>query len=55
MTKFTKSDSELGDIHAPVEDTDVPLALKLLVVLMLLIVIAAGIMVTLTVTQLLPR
>lgn len=38
MGKFTKTQTELGDIHAPVEDTDVPFGLKLLVILMFLIV-----------------
>lgn len=30
---------DLGDVHAPVEDTDVPFTLKLLVIIMVLIMI----------------
>lgn len=42
---------DLGDVHAPVEDTDVPFTLKLLVVLMILIMIGLGAVIWLIVTQ----
>ena len=32
---------EIGDVHAPVEDVDVPLSLKILVLMMLFIVTGA--------------
>jgi len=37
MDKFTTSQTNLGDIHAPVEDTEVPLSLKLLVLLLIVV------------------
>lgn len=40
---------EVGDVHAPVEDTDVPLGLKVLVLILLIavLVIAASVVVAL--------
>ena len=36
MGRFSRNNSELGDVHAPVEDTDVPVSLKLLVFIMVI-------------------
>lgn len=36
MGRFTKSNSDLGDVHAPIEDTNVPVPLKLLVAFMVI-------------------
>ncbi len=52
MDKFAKSNMELGDIHAPVEDTNVPLTLKLLVVFMVLVVGGLGTLIGIVVSQL---
>ncbi len=43
---------ETGDVHAPVEDVDVPLSLKVLVVSMFSILIGAAIALTLAANQL---
>ncbi len=40
-----------GDVHAPVEDTDVPFGLKVLVLLMLLILIGVIIAIVASITQ----
>ena len=42
---------DLGDVHAPVEDTDVPFSLKLLTALMLLLLIGLGTLIVLTYTH----
>jgi len=42
---------DLGDVHAPVEDTDVPFTLKMLVVLMILVMVGLGVVIWLMVTQ----
>jgi len=34
MGKFSKSNTEVGDVHAPIEETEVPFGLKLLVAIM---------------------
>jgi hypothetical protein len=36
MGKVSKSNTEIGDVHAPIEETEVPLGLKLLVAIMVL-------------------
>ncbi len=38
-----KYDTDIGDVHAPVEDVDVPLMLKVLVIMMLFAVIGFGV------------
>jgi hypothetical protein len=38
-----KHDTEVGDVHAPVEDVDVPLTLKVLVIVMLFAIIGLGV------------
>jgi len=38
-----KYDTDVGDVHAPVEDVDVPLMLKVLVIMMLFAVIGFGV------------
>lgn len=43
-----KPETDLGDVHAPVEDTEVPLALIVLVLLMLLAIVGLGISLALT-------
>lgn len=43
----TKYSNKAGDVHAPVEDVEVPGGIKLLVVVMALIVVAATISVSL--------
>lgn len=40
-----------GEVHAPVEDTDVPFTLKLLVVLIVLLIIGIGTLVGFTLAQ----
>ena len=35
MGKLSKSNTEIGDVHAPIEETEVPFGLKLLVAIML--------------------
>lgn len=42
-----KFDTDVGDVHAPVEDVDVPLMLKVLVIVMLFAVIGFGVYLTL--------
>jgi hypothetical protein len=42
---------ESGDVHAPVEDTDVPFGLKVLVLLMILILIGVIIAVAASISQ----
>ena len=42
---------DLGDVHAPVEDTDVPATLKFLVVLMVIFLIGIAFVISLIVTQ----
>ncbi|MBN1312450.1 MAG: hypothetical protein JXB30_13615 [Anaerolineae bacterium] len=41
MTK--RFDAEVGDIHAPVEDVEVPLTLKVLVVAMFFVIVVLGV------------
>lgn len=41
-----KYGSDVGDVHAPVEDVDVPLTLKVLVIAMLFAVIGFGVYLT---------
>lgn len=43
----TKKPNDLGDVHAPVEDTNVPTSLKLLVVLMLIALVGLGVLIVL--------
>ncbi len=43
-----KYDTDVGDVHAPVEDVDVPLGLKVLVVVMLFAVIGFGVVLALS-------
>jgi len=43
----TKYSNKTGDIHAPVEDVEVPGGIKLLVLVMAVVVVAAGISVSL--------
>ncbi len=43
---------ESGDVHAPVEDVEVPLGLKVLVILMLLVLAGAVVTLVLTANQL---
>jgi hypothetical protein len=43
-----KYDTDVGDVHAPVEDVDVPLMLKVLVIMMLFAVIGFGVYLTMS-------
>lgn len=43
--------NDVGDVHAPVEDIDVPFTLKLLVVLMVIILIGLGVLIGVIMTQ----
>ncbi len=45
-----KRDTDFGDVHAPVEDVDVPLMLKVLVLVMLFAVIGFGTYLALSLT-----
>lgn len=36
---------DLGDVHAPVEDTDVPFTLKMLVIIMILALAGMGVLI----------
>jgi len=51
MGKFTQTQTDLGDIHAPVEDTDVPVSLKLLVIVLFLIVVGFAVLIGLLVSK----
>ena len=42
---------DLGDVHAPVEDIDVPFTLKLLVVIMLIMLIGLGFLIALAISR----
>jgi hypothetical protein len=42
---------ELGDVHAPVEDTEVPFSLKLLVLFMMGVLVLAAILLLLLANQ----
>lgn len=56
MGKAIDSQTEPGQIHAPVEDTQVPLTLKLLVFVMFLLIVGMGVLIGLTIYyQTLPR
>lgn len=44
-----KYDTDVGDVHAPVEDVDVPLMLKVLVIVMLFAVIGFGVYLSLSI------
>jgi hypothetical protein len=41
----------LGDVHAPVEDTDVPGSLKFLVILMVIMLVGLGVVIGLALTR----
>jgi hypothetical protein len=41
----TNKPKDLGDVHAPVEDTDVPFTLKMLVVIMLVTLVGLGVLI----------
>ncbi len=47
----TKKPNDLGDVHAPVEDTGVPASLKLLVVIMLALLVGLGVLIGLVIAQ----
>jgi hypothetical protein len=40
-----------GEVHAPVEDTDVPFTLQLLVVIIIILIIGIGALVGITISQ----
>jgi hypothetical protein len=40
---------EIGDIHAPVEDVDVPLTLKVLVVAMFFVIVGLGVLLVMSI------
>lgn len=42
---------DLGDVHAPVEDTDVPSTLKFLVILMIIVLVGLTVLIGLIITQ----
>ena len=42
---------DLGDVHAPVEDIDVPFTLKLLVIIMLIALVGIGFLIVLAVSR----
>jgi hypothetical protein len=51
-TNITNSTpNDLGDVHAPVEDTDVPLSLKFLVFLMLVTLVGLGALIWIVLTR----
>jgi hypothetical protein len=43
-----KADTDVGDVHAPVEDVDVPLMLKVLVLVMFFAVFGFGLYIALS-------
>jgi hypothetical protein len=51
MGKFANTQTEIGDIHAPIEDTDVPFSLKLLVVGMFLVVVGVAVLIVLLISH----
>jgi hypothetical protein len=45
---------DLGDVHAPVEDTEVPVSLKLLVVILLILLGTLGVVIGVAVSRFAP-
>jgi hypothetical protein len=43
--------NDLGDVHAPVEDTDVPATLKFLVILMIIVMVGLAVLIGLAISQ----
>ncbi len=49
MAKAINNQTNMGDIHAPVEDTQVPFFIKLLVIVMFLLIVGMGVLIGLTI------